>query len=84
MLGGVGAGIVYDTASAVRDMVRTGGVPDKVAMSISDHKTRSVFDHYDIVDEADLEEIARRHAYYVQSPEGAAKGYCSQAGVSYR
>ena len=28
---------------------------------------------YDIVDEADSEEIARPHAHYVQSQEGAAK-----------
>ncbi len=65
--GGVAGRLFHDLRrSFIRNAIRSG-VPEAVAMRISGHRTRAVFDRYNITSERDLRDAMQRTQAYLRN-----------------
>jgi len=63
--------------TGVRNLVRAGA-PEKTAMRLTGHKTRAVFDHYDIVNDQDLRDAAAKLSRVTIESHSAARDTLSR------
>ena len=73
MKAGVPDLLFHDLRRTAARNLRRAGVAESVAMRITGHKTRSLFERYNIVDEEDIRDVERRVEFFQAQEESAQK-----------
>ncbi len=73
---GLGGLMLHDFSRLPGNLVRAG-MPERVAMAVTGHTTRAIFDRYNLVNEADLREADSKVGAYVRERAADENGHNS-------